>query len=60
GGLSSAIAELIVEENCAVFFDKIALPDRFIEHGDLKTLREKYGFSVKNIKEKIYNLIEKI
>lgn len=59
GGLSSAIAELIVEENCSVFFDKIALPDHFIEHGDLKTLREKYGFSIKNIKEKIYNLVKK-
>ncbi len=59
GGLSSAIAELIAEENLCLFFDKIALPDKFIEHGDLKTLRHKYGLSVNSIKEKIYKLVEK-
>lgn len=59
GGLASAIAELLVEENLCVFFDKIALPDYFIEHGDLKSLREKYGFTIKTIKEKIYKLVEK-
>ncbi|MFN4131739.1 MAG: 1-deoxy-D-xylulose-5-phosphate synthase [Caldimicrobium sp.] len=59
GGLTSAIAELILEEKLFVTFDKIALPDSFIEHGDLKTLREKYGFTIKTIKDKIYNLVEK-
>lgn len=59
GGLASAIAELILEEKLFVTFDKIALPDSFIEHGDLKTLREKYGYTIKTVKDKIYNLVEK-
>lgn len=59
GGLSSAIAELIVEENLRLFFDKIALPDHFIEYGEQQFLREKYGISVKNIKSKIYSLVER-
>ncbi len=58
GGLSSAIAELLIEKTDKVKFKKIALPDKFIEHGDLKTLREICGLSAENIKASLLDLLE--
>ena len=37
----------------------IGLPDKFIEHGKQSLIREKYGFSVENIKEQILKLLNK-
>ncbi len=59
GGLGSALAELILEEGLEVKFAHLGLPDQFIEQGDLKTLREKYGLSPEKIVEKFVNLVEK-
>ena len=58
GGLSSAIAELLIDRLPTVKFKKIALPDKFIEHGDLKTLRELCGLSKENIKASLLDLAE--
>ncbi len=49
GGLGSAISELLLEEGVFVRFRIIALPDEFVEHGDLKTLREIHGLTYQNI-----------
>jgi 1-deoxy-D-xylulose-5-phosphate synthase len=50
GGLSSAVCELIMEEGLSgIKFKKIGLPDKFIEHGDLRTLRDKYGLNYQHI-----------
>jgi 1-deoxy-D-xylulose-5-phosphate synthase len=59
GGLGSALAELILEEGLEVKFARLGLPDHFIEQGDLKTLREKYGLSTENIVEKFVNLVRR-
>ncbi len=59
GGLNSAIAELLVKKGLFVKYDHIGLPDKFIEHGDLKSLYEKYGLTERAIFDKIVNLLEK-
>ena len=58
GGLSSAVAELLIERLPKVKFKKIALPDKFVEHGDLKTLRSLCGLSTENIKASLLELLE--
>lgn len=39
-------------------FGYLGLPDHFVEQGDLKTLRKKYGLSTEKIIEKFVNLVE--
>ncbi len=58
GGLGSAIAELVVKRGLKVDFLHLALPDKFIEQGDLLTLRNKYNLSPPKIKEQIYNFVK--
>ena len=58
GGLFSAVSELIVEKtDFPVKLKKIALPDKFIEHGDLPTLRKVYGFDKEHIKKCLLSLV---
>ena len=57
GGLGSAVSELLLENGLSVRFKRIALPDKFVEHGDLKTLREVYGLSEKALYNKIKSLL---
>ena len=47
GGLGSSINALIAGKN--IQFLHLALPDKFIEHGSPKTLREHYGFTPEKI-----------
>jgi len=59
GGLSSAVCELIMEEGLSgIKFKKIGLPDKFIEHGDLRTLRDKYGLNYQHIISTARSLLE--
>ncbi|MCS7199968.1 MAG: 1-deoxy-D-xylulose-5-phosphate synthase [Caldimicrobium sp.] len=58
GGLGSAIAETILEANLKTAFAKIALPDKFIEQGDLQSLKQKYGLCEEYITEKFVNLVK--
>ena len=54
GGLTSCIKELISEnsiENVKIF--SFAYPDKFIEHGLIEELEDKYGLSVEKITEKL-------
>lgn len=51
GGLGSAVAELLSEDKIA--HKIIALPDAFIEHGEPKKLKEKYGLTKENILKEI-------
>ncbi len=57
GGLGSAVAELLLENGLSVKFKRIALPDKFVEHGDLKTLRELYGLSEKAVYDEVKSLL---
>ncbi len=49
GGLSSAVAELLLSNGLKVKFKKITLPDKFVEHGELNILRDLYGFTEKSL-----------
>jgi 1-deoxy-D-xylulose-5-phosphate synthase len=51
GGLNSAVDELLIGSNAAVL--NIGLPDMFIEHGNSKILRDKYGLSGAKIAERV-------
>ena len=57
GGLGSVVAELLLENGVHVKFRRIALPDKFVEHGDLKRLREKYGLTDESLYNTVKNLL---
>lgn len=59
GGLNSAIAELLIKNKLFVNYDNVGLPDKFIEHGDLNSLYEKYGLTARHLAEKMIALLEK-
>ncbi|MFC1501507.1 1-deoxy-D-xylulose-5-phosphate synthase [Elusimicrobiota bacterium] len=47
GGLNSEVSELLVNKN--VHMLSIGFPDCFVEHGDMKTIKQQYGFSPEKI-----------
>lgn len=53
GGFGSAVLELLSERGCATPLLRIGWPDRFIEHGSLERLREKYGLTAAAAAERI-------
>ena len=54
GGFGSGVLELIIDKvEKHIIIKNIALPDRFIEHGDRLVLLDKYGLSSKKIAEAI-------
>lgn len=59
GGLGATVAQLLLQADLKVHFAQIALPDKFIEHGDVKTLREIYGLTKANIKKTISELVQR-
>jgi len=57
GGFGSAVCELLLDKNVPVKIKRIGLPDKFIEHGDLKTLKIKYGLTSEHIKQSVLELL---
>ncbi|MDF2954178.1 MAG: Deoxyxylulose-5-phosphate synthase [Thermodesulfobacterium sp.] len=57
GGFGSAVCELLADKNVSVKIKRIGLPDKFIEHGDLKTLKKNYGLTSEYIKQVALELI---
>lgn len=53
GGLFSAVAEFLEEKKLSNNLHHIALPDRFIAHGDIPSLYHEVGFGVEDITKKI-------
>jgi len=54
GGFGSGVLELIIDKiKKNIIIKNIALPDKFIEHGDRQALLDKYGLSSKKIAERI-------
>lgn len=49
GGFGSAVLELLQEQGLRAHVERIGLPDRFIEQGALRVLREKFGLCRDNI-----------
>jgi 1-deoxy-D-xylulose-5-phosphate synthase len=50
GGLGAMVKSILFGYGAEV--ECIGLPDKFIEHGDVKVLRKKYGFTSEAIADK--------
>lgn len=60
GGLGTSIKELIVDNNViGVTVKAFAYPDKFIEHGSIDKLEEKYGMDIQSICSYIKGELEK-
>jgi 1-deoxy-D-xylulose-5-phosphate synthase len=55
GGFGESVKAFLCGSGAVV--ECIGLPDRFIEHGDLKILRNKYGLTAENIAEKALKIL---
>jgi 1-deoxy-D-xylulose-5-phosphate synthase len=53
GGLFSEVSEYIIEKNYATEVSAIALPDTFVEQGDIPNLYKMVGFDVESITDTI-------
>ena len=53
GGLSEAVASLLMREGVHPEFDVISLPDEYLHAGALPTLHDRYGISTAAMVEKI-------
>jgi transketolase len=61
GGLGSAVAEILAEEESKVSFKRIALPDIYaLDVGSQEYLRKKYGLSTEAIAQNILQAYEEI
>jgi 1-deoxy-D-xylulose-5-phosphate synthase len=50
GGFGSAVLEVLEEEGLSgVEVKRIGLPDQFIEHGAVRSLRERFGFTAESL-----------
>ena len=58
GGLGGAVAEVLAE-NYPVPMERIGMPDSFGESGQPNELLEKYGMSVKKIKEAVKSVLKR-
>jgi 1-deoxy-D-xylulose-5-phosphate synthase len=59
GGLGGAVLELLNDLQVeGVKLKRIGLPDKFVEHGAVAFLRERYGLDAKGIFQEARNLVE--
>jgi 1-deoxy-D-xylulose-5-phosphate synthase len=59
GGMSSAVLELLADSDARdVIVRRIGLPDKFVEHGAVEVLREKYGLDAAGIAERARGLFK--
>ena len=58
GGLGGAVAEVLAE-NYPVPMERVGMPDTFGESGSPDELLEKYGMSVKKIKEAVRSVVKR-
>ena len=58
GGLGGAVAEVLAE-NYPVPMERVGMPDTFGESGSPEELLEKYGMSVKKIKESVKSVLKR-
>lgn len=56
GGLFSAVAEFLENNNLTNQLHHIAIPDRFISHGDIPSLYHEVGFGVEDIQQTIRSI----
>ncbi len=58
GGIGESIGSLIARNNLKVKFDMIGINDCFIEHGDLNSLRKKFGLTPDKLSERILKFVK--
>jgi 1-deoxy-D-xylulose-5-phosphate synthase len=59
GGFGSAILEILEEEGLAgVEVKRIGLPDQFIEHGAVRSLRERFGFTTESLLRDVQSFVQ--
>ena len=58
GGLGGAVAE-VLGESYPVPMERVGMPDTFGESGKPEELLEKYGMSVKKIKEDVNSVMKR-
>lgn len=56
GGLFSAVSEFLSDNEYDIILHHLALPDRFIPHGDIPSLYREVGFTELHLREKITEL----
>ena len=59
GGLFSALAEYLEDHNLSNQLHHIAIPDRFIAHGDIPSIYHEVGFGKDDIVAKIHDILAK-
>lgn len=57
GGFGQAVAEWYANNDSSMAVITIGLPDKFIEHGSVSLLKEKYGLNAESVAEKIKTYI---
>lgn len=60
GGLGTAIAEFMVENNYHLPMVRLGIPDRFIEHDSISGLKKALGFDSEGIKNAVVSIHSKI
>lgn len=59
GGFGSAVLEVLEEEGLAgAELKRIGLPDRFIEHGAVRSLRERFGFTTESLLRDVRSFVQ--
>jgi 1-deoxy-D-xylulose-5-phosphate synthase len=58
GGFGSAVLELFADHGLLVPVKRLAIPDKFVEHGAPDLLREKYGLDAQGILKGALELLE--
>lgn len=59
GGLGSAVAEFVVDNNLKVNLHRMGIPDYFVAHGSLKELHKECGIDTDAVVEMIMNIVAK-
>ncbi len=58
GGFGSAVLELLADHGLLVPVKRLAIPDKFVEHGAPNLLRQKYGLDAEGIRKGALALLE--
>ena len=59
GGFGSAVLEILEEEGLSnVEVKRIGLPDQFIEHGAVRSLRERFGFTPETLLRDVHLFVQ--
>ncbi len=57
GGMGSAVAEFMIDNNYSASIHRLGIPDRFIEHGEPMELHKECGFDPDNIARAVKEMV---